>query len=119
MRVLIVDDHAGFPDGLKDVLTTCGFVVLRLASNGRDAGQQAVLLRPQVVLMDVNMPGMDGVEATRLIRAKLPQVQVVGLSMNETVRARREIGEAGASAYLNKSASIEEICDSIRAAVPN
>jgi DNA-binding NarL/FixJ family response regulator len=117
IRVLIADDHAGFRAGLSEALATCGFTVVGQASSGREAFESSIFRRPQVVVMDINMAGMDGVEATRLIRSKLPGVQVVGLSVNETTRVQRDLIEAGASALLNKNASIEEICGAIRNAV--
>jgi DNA-binding NarL/FixJ family response regulator len=116
IRVLIADDHPAFREGLGAVLVSCGFAVAGLAGNGREALELAIRLRPEVVLMDINMPVVNGVEATRLIRARLPQVQVVGLSMHEAERTRRDMNDAGAAAYLNKSASVEKICDAIRGA---
>jgi DNA-binding NarL/FixJ family response regulator len=117
--VLIVDDHAGFREGLREALVSCGFSVIGTASNGREALELAIELGPQVVLMDITMPVMGGIEATRLIRDKMPGVRVVALTMHDADNIRQAMDRAGASAFLNKSASIQEICDAIRAAAPN
>jgi DNA-binding NarL/FixJ family response regulator len=116
IRVLIVDDHAAFREGLREALVSCGFSVLGTAANGREAVELATELEPQVVLMDITMPVMSGIEATRQIRAKLPSVRVVALTMHDADNIRHTMDQAGASVFLNKSASIEEICDAIRAA---
>ena len=117
--VLIVDDHAGYREALREVLASCGFSVVGTATNGREALGLAIELEPQVVLMDITMPVMGGIEATRLIHGKLPSVRVVALTMHDAENIRQAMSQAGASAFLNKSASIEEICDAIRAAKPD
>ena len=76
MRVLIADDHGLFRDSLRTLLDAHGIAVTGEASNGREAVNLARHLRPDVVLMDLGMPEMDGLEATRLICAEMPEVKV-------------------------------------------
>jgi DNA-binding NarL/FixJ family response regulator len=73
MKLLLVDDHALFLQSLKVLLSTKGYEVVGTASNGLEALRQARLLSPQLILMDIEMPGCDGLAATRLIKAEMPQ----------------------------------------------
>jgi DNA-binding NarL/FixJ family response regulator len=116
ITVLIADDHPGFRDGLREALTSCGFDVLGVAADGREALELATRLRPSVVLMDISMPVLNGLEATRLICASLAGVRVVGLSMHTEAGMGSRMAVAGAASFVEKSASIEAICDAIRAA---
>jgi NarL family two-component system response regulator LiaR len=117
IRVLLVDDHAVVRSGLAAFLLA--FDDLELVGEA-GSGEQAVQLCPQcqpdVVLMDLVMPGMDGAQATRAIRARCPQVQVVALTSfkeNELVQGALE---AGAIGYLLKNVSADELADAIRKA---
>ena len=83
MRVLIADDHALFRDGLRSLLEAHGVTVVAEARNGREAVELARLHRPEVVLMDLSMPELGGLGATRLITAELPEVAVVVLTASE------------------------------------
>jgi diguanylate cyclase (GGDEF)-like protein len=117
VRVLLVDDHQVVRQGLAALLKDVPDVrVVGLASNGAEALEQVERLEPDVVLMDVTMPVMDGVEATRLITQRRPGVRVVGLSaLTETDLARR-MTEAGAGAFVSKAASPREVLRAIRGA---
>ena len=118
IRVLIADDHAVVRDGLSLVLSQLdGFAVVGEAATGHEAVKQAVLLKPDVVLMDVQMPGLDGVEATRQITDRLPSVAVLMLSMYSDEAAAVGAMRAGARGYLLKGAEQDEIADAIRAVV--
>jgi two-component system NarL family response regulator len=90
MRILLVDDHPLFLQSLKVLLDTSGYEVIGLAGNGMEALKQARLLHPDLVLMDIDMPECDGLAATRLIKAEMPQVKIVML----TISGRDERGGA-------------------------
>jgi DNA-binding NarL/FixJ family response regulator len=81
VRVLLADDHRMLRDGLRLSMEEAGFEVVGAAGDGEEAVRLAELLRPDVVLMDVSMPLLDGVEATRLVRQRVPRTQVVMLTM--------------------------------------
>ncbi len=113
VRLLLADDHPMLRDGLRRSLTEEGFEVVGEASDGFEAIDLAGELRPQVVLMDVTMPNCDGVEATRRIRASLPDVRVVMLTMHADKDVLQRALEAGASGYLVKDCSLDEIAEAI------
>ncbi len=116
VRLLLADDHPMLRDGLRRSLTEEGFEVVGEASDGFEAIDMAGELRPQVVLMDVTMPNCDGVEATRRIRATLPDVRVVMLTMHADKDVLQRALEAGASGYLVKDCSLDEIADAVNMA---
>jgi len=103
MRIVIADDHALFRDSLRGLLTTKGFEVLGEAGEGRQAVDLARELRPDVVLMDLDMPGMDGMTAMRQIVAELPEVKVVVLTGADEDEKLFEAIKAGAQGYLLKN----------------
>ena len=109
MRVLIVDDHPLFRDGLRSLLEVCGVNVVGEASTGREAVDQARRLQPEVVLMDLDMPELDGLAATRLISAELPDVKVVILTASEDDANLFEAIKSGAQGYLYKNLDSAEI----------
>jgi DNA-binding NarL/FixJ family response regulator len=109
MRVLIADDHALFRDGLRALLETRGVEVIGEARNGREAVDQARRLNPDVVLMDLNMPELDGLAATRLISAEQPDVKVVILTASEEDAHLFEAIKSGAQGYLFKNLASEEL----------
>lgn len=113
VRLLLADDHPMLRDGLRRSLTEEGFEVVGEASDGFEAIDLAGELRPQVVLMDVTMPNCDGVEATRRIRASLPDVRVVMLTMHADRDVLQRALEAGASGYLVKDCSLDEIAEAV------
>jgi CheY-like chemotaxis protein/anti-sigma regulatory factor (Ser/Thr protein kinase) len=115
IRVLLVDDHPVMRDGLTRLFEPEPDIeVVGEASDGRLAIELAAKLIPDVVLMDVNMSGMGGVEANHLIRERLPQVRVVGLLMLNDLEVVRAMLAAGASAHLSKSGPSEEIVQAVR-----
>lgn len=113
VRVLLADDHRMLRESLRRSLADLGIDVVGEAADGREAVEQAASLRPDVVLMDVTMPVLDGIEATRQIRDTLPDTAVVMLTMHSddemVVRAIR----AGASGYLVKDCSVDEVAATI------
>jgi DNA-binding NarL/FixJ family response regulator len=118
IRVLIADDHAVVRDGLSLVLTQLdGFEVVGEAATGDEAVKQAVLLKPDVVLMDVQMPGLDGVEATRRLTTQVPGVAVLMLSMYGDEAAAVGAMAAGARGYLLKGTGHADVAAALRAVV--
>ena len=100
--------------GLQMLLQTVqGVEVVGLAADGLEAVRQAAALRPDLILMDISMPRMCGIEATRAIKSRLPSVGIIGLSMHDEATAGREMREAGACAYLNKATAPDELVDAI------
>ena len=119
IRVLVVDDHNVMRQGLTMLLSgERDIQVVGEAADGVDAIEQALVLRPDVVLMDFSMPRMDGVEATRHIVEALPHVRVIGLSMYEEPDRAAAMMSAGAAAYRSKSGDSEEILQAIRGVHP-
>lgn len=102
MRVLIADDHALFRDGLRSLLEARGVEVVAEARNGREAVELARQRRPEIVLMDLTMPEMSGLAATRVISAELPEVKVVVLTASEEDADLFEAIKSGAQGFLPK-----------------
>jgi len=102
LRVLLVDDHALFLEGLRNLLALESIEVVGIASDGLEALEKARSLRPEVILMDVQMPRCDGLAATRLIKAEQPEIKIVMLTMSEDDRDLFEAVKSGASGYLLK-----------------
>lgn len=114
-RVLVVDDHQIVRRGLARLLDEMPAVqVVGEAANGRAAVEMARRLRPDVILMDITMPIMDGVEATRRITGELPGVRVVGLSIHAAEDMEAAMQDAGAAAYLAKGGPLETLAATIR-----
>jgi DNA-binding NarL/FixJ family response regulator len=109
VRVLIVDDHPLFRDGLRSLLEVRGIDVVGEASTGREAVEQTRRLHPEVVLMDLDMPELNGLAATRLISAELPAVKVVILTASEDDANLFEAIKSGAQGYLYKNLESGEI----------
>jgi DNA-binding NarL/FixJ family response regulator len=117
-RVVVADDHQMFREGLLSMLQEQdGVAVIADAPDGRTAVKLAEESHPDVVIMDVTMPDLNGIEATRQIKAKCPDVQVVGLSMHADRQFVTDMLEAGASGYLLKDCSFSELLASLQAAV--
>jgi DNA-binding NarL/FixJ family response regulator len=103
MRVLIADDHALFRDGLRSLLEARGIDVLAEARDGTEAVELARLHRPDIVLMDLMMPNTNGLAATRLISAEMPEVRVVVLTASEDDADLFDAVKSGAQGYLPKN----------------
>jgi DNA-binding NarL/FixJ family response regulator len=103
MRVLIADDHPLFRDGLRSLLEARGVDVVGEATTGREAVDKAKQLRPDIVLMDLNMPEMNGLTATRLISADAPEIKVVVLTASEDDADLFEAIKSGAQGYIFKN----------------
>ena len=115
-RVLLVDDHDLFRTGLRNLLEDEGVDVVAEAGAGEDALRVVRELQPDVVVMDLNMPGMNGVEATKRIVAHAPLTRVVVLTISDQDADVMDAIYAGACGYLLKDASIEEVMRGIRSA---
>ncbi|MFN6201461.1 MAG: response regulator [Acidobacteriota bacterium] len=114
--VLLVDDHAVVRQGFRMIISAePDFEVIGEASNGREAVQEAELLQPDIVLMDVSMPELNGIEATRRIVTVAPRTRILALSMHRDSVYVREILRAGASGYLLKEAGDQDLLTAIRA----
>lgn len=108
MRVLIADDHALFRDGLRSLLEARGVEVVGEAKNGREAIELARRHRPDIVLMDLTMPEVDGLTATRLVATELPDVRVVILTASDDEADLFEAVKSGAQGYLLKNLEADE-----------
>jgi DNA-binding NarL/FixJ family response regulator len=118
IRVMICDDHALFRRGLAMVLESePGMVVVGEAEDGDDAIRRAEELRPDVVLMDVRMPRVGGIDATRAILATAPGTRVLMLTVSDDEDDLYDAVKAGATGYLLKEISIDEVASAIRAVV--
>jgi len=114
IRVLLVDDHALVRSGLSSVLRYhTELQVVGEAADGQEAVALAAALKPDVVVMDVNMPRMDGVEASKRIKRELPGTVVIGLSMHEGGHHESAMRESGAAAYLTKDSAAERLIETI------
>ncbi len=113
IKILLADDHALLREGLRKSFEAAGDTVVGEASTGEEAVALAKALLPDVVLMDLSMPVMDGIEATRLIRDALPNVRVAVLTMHDDIDRTRAAITAGASAYLSKGTSFGEVRDTV------
>jgi DNA-binding NarL/FixJ family response regulator len=116
VRVLLVDDHDLFRTGLRSLLEEQGVDVVGEAPDGSKALQLTMELTPDVVVMDLNMPGMNGVEATRQVTTMSPLTRVVVLTISDHDADVLDAILAGACGYLMKDASIQELMAGIRAA---
>jgi len=112
IKVLLVDDNALFRDGIVQILHADGrFQVVGQASDGAEGIAAAGRLRPDLILMDLRMPGMGGVEAIRAIRADAPQVPIGVLTMFESADSVQSALQAGASGYVAKDATPDDFCE--------
>jgi DNA-binding NarL/FixJ family response regulator len=108
VRILIADDHPLFRDGLRSLLQAQGHEVVGEAHNGREAVELARQLRPELVLMDVSMPELDGVAATRQVASEMPEVKVVILTASDQDETLFEAIKAGAQGYLLKNLEADD-----------
>jgi two-component system NarL family response regulator len=108
MKTLLVDDHPLFLDGLKNLLTVRGIEVVGTARDGMEALEKARTLHPEIILMDIQMPNLDGLAATRLIKAELPDVKIVMLTMSAEDEDLFEAIKCGACGYLLKTLDVDE-----------
>lgn len=115
MRVILADDHRMMRDGLRAVLEKAGVEVVAEAANGREAIAEVRRVQPDIVIMDVGMPELNGIDATRRLAAEMPLVKVIALSMNADRRYVIAMLEAGAVGYVLKNAASEELLTALQA----
>lgn len=116
IRVLLADDHTMLRQSLRRALTEKGLDVVGEAGDGDEAARLAIELQPDVVLMDVSMPVLDGVEATRVVRDRAPAVQVVILTMHADKAVLDRAIRAGAVGYLVKDCTMDEVVRTVQQA---
>lgn len=120
IKILLADDHKITRDGLKALLESQkNMIVIGEAENGRQAVRLASDLAPDVVVMDINMPELNGIEATRQIIAELPETKIIALSMYSDKRYVVGMLKAGVSGYLLKNCAFDELVSAITAVVAN
>ncbi|HZH50159.1 MAG TPA: response regulator transcription factor [Nitrospira sp.] len=119
IRVLLVDDHTMVREGIRSVLESYPDIeVAGEASDGEEAFQMVGVLCPSVVVMDINMPRLNGIEATVKIKKIYPNVAIVGLSVEADEAYRKAMTAAGARCLISKSMAVEELYLAIRASIP-
>jgi signal transduction histidine kinase/ActR/RegA family two-component response regulator len=118
IRVLLVDDHQIMREGLRSIIEEqADLEVVAEAADGEMAIEAARRFRPDVVIMDVNMPKMNGLEAARQIKTEFPRITVIGLSMHGDRKMALAMQQAGVSAYLSKGGSFDILCSTIRSSL--
>ncbi len=120
IKIILADEHKIIREGLRNLIEKqIGFEVIAEAEDGLIAVKEAKKLAPDVVVMDIGMPGLNGIEATRQILADSPQAKIIALSMHSERHFVSEMLKAGASAYLLKDSAFEELVQAIRASRAN
>ena len=114
LRILIVDDHAPVRKALRGLLQARPeFQVAGEATNGLEAIAQARVIKPDVILMDISMPEMDGIEATQRLHAEAPSILIFGLSMQTRTEGRHAIEDAGAAGFFTKGADMPRLINEL------
>src|ERR1700676_1688271 len=117
LRILIVDDHEAVLQGIRALLSSRKeWLFLGEARGGVEAGEKAKTLRPDLVLMDVCMPRMGGVEATRIIRREVPESKVVIVSQDDLTVVSSQIADIDASGYVNKADLARDLIPAVESA---
>jgi two-component system response regulator NreC len=114
VNILLIDDHRLMRDGLRAVLENAGLSVVGEGSNGREVFPLVDRLKPDIVLMDITMPELNGIDATRRLLGEHPEIKVIALSMNSDRRYVVAMFKAGAVGYLLKTSACEELIVAIR-----
>ena len=115
INVMLVDDHDLVRSGIKRILTDVGDIeVVAEAGSGEQAVRQAREIRPDVILMDLSMPGIGGMEATRKITRSMPDAKIIAVTIHEDEPFPARLLEAGAVGYLTKGCDVREIIDAIK-----
>lgn len=115
ITVLLVDDHSLVRKAIRKIIDRQqGMTVVGEAAGGEEAIRLSRRTSPDIILMDVNMPGIDGIETTRRIIAEMPGIRIIGLSTNDKKIVVDKMKSAGASAYLSKDDAFDSLIDTIR-----
>jgi two-component system nitrate/nitrite response regulator NarL len=114
VRILIADDHDLIFNGIRDMLRPVKkYKIVGKAANGKEAIEQALEIKPDIIFMDISMPVLNGIEATRIIVEKLPEIKIIALTQYEENEYVMQILEAGGSGYLLKNSKMDEFVDAI------
>ena len=116
ITIVLADDHQILRESVRKNFESAGEQIVGEASNGEDAVRLARQLKPDVVVMDISMPVLDGVSATRRIADSVPETQVVVLTMHDDIERTRQALEAGAVGYLSKGCSFADVLATVRSA---
>lgn len=117
-RILVVDDSEIYRRGVRAMLESHqGYEICGEADNGEDAARLAQELKPDAVLIDISLPGINGIETTRAVCAKLPDAKVVVMSLHQSSELIKAVQDAGARAYVLKSSADPDIVDAIDAVI--
>ena len=115
IKVLIADDHQLFREGLVNLLSSATDVeVIGEAEDGKDATEKTKKLKPDVLLIDIGMPNMNGIEATRILKKDMPELKIIAVSMHSDRQFVKGILEAGADGYLLKNCTYRQLIDAIQ-----
>jgi DNA-binding NarL/FixJ family response regulator len=115
IQLFVVDDHPIFIDGITGLLKdTPGFEIIGTAQNGRDLLEKLQTKQPDIILLDINMPEMDGIEATKEIKRLYPDIKIIMLTMFNDIRFIKEVLEIGAKGYILKNISREDLIKAIQ-----
>jgi len=115
--ILVVDDHAMFREGVRQMLELNGFHVVGEADDGREALAAVLELSPEIVIMDISMPNIDGIAATRDIKAHSPDTKVIAMSIHGGKRFVEKMLQAGASGYILKDSAPEQLVEAVYSVV--
>lgn len=115
IKILIADDHQLFREGLVNLISNSSDMeIIAQANNGREAIKMASEYAPDVILMDIGMPEINGIEATKILKKNHPDIKIVALSMHSDKQYIKGMLEAGASGYLLKNSTVDQALDAVR-----
>lgn len=114
LKVIIADDHKMFRQGVMNILNDTGEVDVTEAESGEELMENLKTQKPNVILMDINMPGINGIEATKLVKKKYPSIKVMAVSTSDEENYIIEMLKAGAMGYVLKSTGVDELLEAIK-----
>ena len=114
IKIIIADDHKLFREGLVNLLSDYEEIeIIENAEDGKEAYEKAILYNPDVIIMDIGMPNINGIEATKMIKKQLPDIKIIALSMHSDKHYIKNMLEAGATGYLFKNCTYNQLIDAI------